>query len=117
MQRTALQSTRFLATARWFSVLLVCIVVGHGAIMAMDPHPVHAAGHDAPREFQQGLICGVQDSLRLPTNPGPDSPPQADVPASVAVVSVPIPVDAYSGWWEPVASAAEIRVFLQVFLN
>lgn len=117
MQHAMQQPTWTQVAARWFSIALICIVLAHGVIMAMNPHDAHAGARDAIAEVPQGLTCDVQNSVSVPPNPGLESPPQADVPASIAILAIPVAVDACLDWREPAMNAASIRLLHQIFLN
>lgn len=121
--------------ARTIAITVAAILLMHIGGMAVDPMALHAspeepahhaaahhAGHGA---VSTGDLSTVQSAWSCMDTEGVATSPRAPLPSTVLVAAMPAPVllaPPIQGWsllhWAPPAvDAAELRAFLQVFLN
>ena len=123
------------SAARTIAIAIVSILLTHVGGMALDPMAVHAppeepALHAAAHHAGHGAVpadglATLESALSCVDIDGVSPPPRMPDPATALVAVMPVitlpvlsgEVEAPRHWVPPSLDAAELRAFLQVFLN
>lgn len=124
------------STVRIIAFTLTAILLMHLGGMAVDPIALHGATHDDPAQHavlhhaEHGTVASddlvtLESAWSCLDGEGVATPPRAPLHSTPFGAVVPVPVVFVSNseerisryWGPPPVAAAELRAFLQVFLN